>query len=140
MPTTIYTNLDEVVDLVDPELQSEARATFERWLDRADGVALYENHDLGHPELGHRQFLSFGSEAAQLPYEEAPAMLPDIGTRINWRYALVGTYRPHETALALTLEACYARHADQLDTYERATFANAIKLLRTLAHDRETRP
>jgi hypothetical protein len=36
------------------------------WLDRGDGVAIYENHDLGHPDLGQCQLASFGSRTAQL--------------------------------------------------------------------------
>lgn len=63
------------------------------WLERGDGVAVYENHDLGHPQLGHKQFVSFGSEKAMLEVEEPPQRLPDIGNAINWRYQLVGTYR-----------------------------------------------
>ena len=64
-----------------------------RWLARGDGIAVYENVDLGHPELGHKQFVSYGSPSAMLEREEAPHRLPDIGGAINWRYALVGTYR-----------------------------------------------
>jgi hypothetical protein len=64
-----------------------------RWLARGDGIAVYENADLGHPELGHRQFLSFGSTQAQIETNEPPQRLPDIGNRINWRYQLVGIYK-----------------------------------------------
>jgi len=68
-------------------------ATVNKWLARGDGLAVYENHELGHPELGHRQYASYGSSAAQLETQTPPARLPDIGQRINWRYLLVGTYR-----------------------------------------------
>lgn len=64
-----------------------------RWLHRGDGVAVYENHDLNHSGLGHRQFLSYGSKQAQLETSEAPAQLPDIGPTINWRYQLIATCR-----------------------------------------------
>lgn len=64
-----------------------------RWLERGDGLAVYENHDLGHSEVGHRQYLSFGSPSAQLEMEDPPERLPDIGDAINWRYVLVGVYR-----------------------------------------------
>jgi hypothetical protein len=64
-----------------------------RWLARGDGIAVYRNQDLGHPELGHRQLVSFGSPAAQIEQAEAPTKMPDIGNAINWRYQLEGTYR-----------------------------------------------
>lgn len=68
-------------------------ATVNRWLERGDGVAVYRNEDLGSRMLGHRQFLSFGSPQAQLEGDVPPQRLPDIGTAINWRYQLEGTYR-----------------------------------------------
>ena len=64
-----------------------------RWLERGDGVAVYENQDFGHPDLGHLQFVSYGSPAAQLETDVPPQRLPDIGNAINWRYQLVFTYR-----------------------------------------------
>lgn len=64
-----------------------------RWLGRGDGVAVYENHELGHPEMGLCQITSYGSQAAQIEAPEPPAILPDIGHRINWRYVLIATYR-----------------------------------------------
>lgn len=67
--------------------------TINRWLARGDGLAIYENHELGHPDAGHRQLVSFGSPAAQLETDTPPQRLPDIGGRINWRYQLVATYR-----------------------------------------------
>jgi len=36
------------------------------WLDRGDGVAVFENHDLGHPDLGQGRMLSFGSRKAMI--------------------------------------------------------------------------
>lgn len=63
------------------------------WLERGDGIAVYENHEIGHPEMGHRQYVSFGSPAAQLETDEPPQRMPDIGGSINWRYWLIGTYK-----------------------------------------------
>ncbi len=68
------------------------------WLNRGDGVAIYENHDLGHPDIGHPdigqcQLVSFGSRAAQLGTDSPPDRLPDIGGAVNWRYVLIATYR-----------------------------------------------
>lgn len=71
----------------------ETLETVNRWLARGDGIAVYENQDMGHPELGHRQFLSYGSSDAQLETNEPPIRLPDIGGAINWRYQLIGVYR-----------------------------------------------
>lgn len=64
-----------------------------RWVDRGDGAAVYENHELGHPDLGAPKIASFGSPAAQLETDDPPKRLPDIGNQINWRYQLVATYR-----------------------------------------------
>lgn len=78
---------------------------------RGDGIAVYVNHDLGHPELGQIQVMSYGSDASQLETRNidtlsednrkayvrgtaifgedlVPTTLPDIGGRINWRYQL----------------------------------------------------
>lgn len=63
------------------------------WVGRGGGAAIYENADLGHPDLGQIQIVSFGSAEAQIETEEPPEWMPDIGTAINWRYTLVGTYR-----------------------------------------------
>lgn len=68
-------------------------AQMNKWLERGDGVAVYENHDLGHPEVGTKKFISYGSSVAQLETDTPPNTLPDIGSQINWRYALIGTYK-----------------------------------------------
>lgn len=64
-----------------------------QWLEDGKGVAVYENADLGHPELGHRKYVTFGTPRAQIRDESPPERLPDIGDQINWRYRLVGTFR-----------------------------------------------
>jgi hypothetical protein len=71
----------------------ETTRKMNEWLNRGDGIAVYQNQDLGHPEIGDKQFVSFGSDAAQLEVSEPPVQLPDIGGRINWRYVLIGTYK-----------------------------------------------
>jgi hypothetical protein len=63
------------------------------WLRRGDGAAVYENQDLGHPDLGSCKIVSFGSPAAQLETLTPPEILPDIEGAINWRYILVATHR-----------------------------------------------
>lgn len=59
-----------------------------QWLGDGKGVAVYENMDLGHPELGHRQYLTVTTFKDGV----APQTLPDFPDRINWRYQLVGVY------------------------------------------------
>lgn len=80
----------------------EARFGVNRILERGDGVAVYQNADLTHPEIGRRLTYSFGSKAAQFEDiqspDDLPTTLPDglaqhITGGINWRYQLVGTYR-----------------------------------------------
>lgn len=64
------------------------------WLARGDGIAVYTNEDLGHPGLGDKRFMSYGSVAAQLETDAPPSVLPDgLGGGVNWRYTLTGTYR-----------------------------------------------
>lgn len=75
------------------------------WLRRGDGVAVYENNDLGHPEVGMKVLLSYGSLASQLNVATPPEQCPDITGHpqlfIAWRYRLVGVYRgePLESAM-----------------------------------------
>jgi hypothetical protein len=91
MMAKTYTR-DELRELLgDPE---DFALIEHRWFNRGDGCAVYENADMGHPELGHLQFVSYGSSAAQLEMDEPPQRLPDIGNRINWRYQLIGVCRP----------------------------------------------
>lgn len=72
-------------------------ATVRRWIRRGDGAAVYENQELGNPEAGSCQIVSYGSAAAQLETADPPDRLPDIGASINWRYRLAGTYRGGES-------------------------------------------
>jgi hypothetical protein len=67
------------------------------WLRRGDGIAVYENLDMSHPDLGQCRLTSYGSPAAQLEAQSPPEQLPDgLGGGINWRYRLTGTYRGAE--------------------------------------------
>lgn len=75
--------------------QEESPRVFDQvnaWRARGDGAAVYENHDLGHPDLGDLRIVSFGSPAALIETDTPPERLPDIGSAINWRYTLIGTY------------------------------------------------
>lgn len=63
------------------------------WLARGDGIAVYEAQAFDRSDFGTRQYVSFGSSAAQLETDDPPAQLPDIGGQINWPYRLVASYR-----------------------------------------------
>lgn len=77
---------------------------------RGDGVAVYVNNDLGHPEIGQWQVMSYGGPDSQLETrhkiwnsptfthgdDNAPITLPDIGGRINWRYQLTAIVPSYE--------------------------------------------
>ena len=63
-----------------------------QWLEDGKGVAVYENRDLGHPEVGHRQYLTISTFAREPWNGTPPEILPDTADRINWRYCLVGIY------------------------------------------------
>lgn len=83
--------LDEVIDLLDETIRAPARITIQRWLDRGDGAAVYQNHAMNHSKCGHTKVVSFGSPKAQIETDEPPERLPDIGGEINWMYRLIGT-------------------------------------------------
>lgn len=69
------------------------QALMQGWLDRGDGIAVYENQAFDSSGFGHKKFVSFGSPAAQLPGDTPPDRLPNIGHSINWAYALLGVCR-----------------------------------------------
>lgn len=94
----VLTGIFEGVDKSVAEFQT-ATEVINRWIERGDHVAVYENQDLGHHGLGNKQIVSFGSERAQLEVsqEDLPHRLPDIGGSINWRYQLVSVYVESET-------------------------------------------
>lgn len=96
--------------------------------ERGDGIAVYENSDLGHPELGQWKVVSYGGADAQLEtrvgnYEGdnstdlggsrtfvhgedvLPKTLPNIGGQINWRYTLKLVCPADATVLVLTSAA-----------------------------------
>lgn len=49
--------------------------------------AVFQNHDLGHPMLGHLVFLQYGPENT---YKTPPLRAPDGQYGLGWRYLLVG--------------------------------------------------
>ena len=49
--------------------------------------AAYQNHDLGHPDIGRMAFLKVGPGCT---FTEAPERRPDTSDMIGWRYLHVG--------------------------------------------------
>jgi hypothetical protein len=58
----------------------------------SEGIAVYENVDLGHPNLGDKVILPFGPDntITGYPPDCCPVELPD--GRMSWRYWLHGVY------------------------------------------------
>ena len=52
-----------------------------------DRWAAYENHDLGHPNVGHLVFLVVGPTRT---FKEAPEKAPDGPWGMGWRYLFAG--------------------------------------------------
>lgn len=72
----------------------QASVTISRWAADGKGAAIYRNEDMGHPELGRLNVVSYGTPTAQLETASPPQRLPDIGGQINWRYCLLGICPP----------------------------------------------
>ena len=72
--------------------------------DEGDWIGVFENHDLGHPEVGRRAAALFGSEdwhKATVGRTNMPASPLDVG----WRYILVLKTRDPQAAIdAMNLE------------------------------------
>jgi len=92
MTTLNMLTKEEVLPLL-TEVIEQHRDTFNRWLSRGDGIAIYENKAMDSHGAGHMQFISFGSSQAQIEAVEPPLRMPDIGAQINWQYQLIGVYQ-----------------------------------------------
>ena len=55
--------------------------------ERGGKWAAYQNHDMGHPALGHLTFLQYGGTCT---YKLPPERHPDTPQMIGWRYTFVG--------------------------------------------------
>lgn len=102
MPTPIIDRIEAVRLLADHQDTDEVNAFLDRVLARGDGAAIYENADLGHPDLGHKVILSFGGPDAQIENVEVPPLpCPNIiGNAVlglAWRYWLIA-YIPRRSA------------------------------------------
>lgn len=85
---------------ITPEGEEKVRATYTRWL--ADGttwIGMFENHDLGHRDVGHRISLAFDDsqfDAGIVGTTRAPDR-QDIG--LGWRYILIAKLRTVDEAV-----------------------------------------
>jgi len=69
-----------------------------KWIERGDTALIYRNEELGHPNCGGIQIVSYGGPKAQIEraqFSEPPIGLPDIGGSINWRYRLFARHSGH---------------------------------------------
>lgn len=97
---SLEVDLEGIISLLgndDIETFEHATYLFRLWHSRGDGVAAYIHMAMDSRVAGHRQFVSFGSEAAQIPCDgPPPSRLPDIGPAANWAYVLEA-YVPRAT-------------------------------------------
>ena len=56
-------------------------------VERGGSWAIYRNEDMGHPNLGHLQFLKYGPGCT---HETPPPQYHDTAHGLGWRYKLVG--------------------------------------------------
>ncbi len=83
---------DAIFDDWGPDKAPDQIALINRWLQRGDVAAIYENAEIGHPLAGQLKIPSYGSDQAQLERAQfpdgPPRQMPDIGSTVNWRYQL----------------------------------------------------
>jgi hypothetical protein len=65
----------------------EAREKFKEWVERGDAIAVFQNADLSHRNLGHRVFLPLDPEE-QGKVEVGSTRAPDGLHGLGWRYLL----------------------------------------------------
>lgn len=89
-----FKSIEELVEWNDKVIDESFFETINRWLDRGDGAAVYQNVDLSSLALGHCTIMSYGSSIAQIEEPEPPSRMPDIrGRQPGWRYYLLATIK-----------------------------------------------
>jgi hypothetical protein len=67
-----------------------AEKFFLAWLERGDAIGCFENHDLGHPQLGQLLFLPLTPSEQANPLFALGMRAPDTNAAgMGWRYLLV---------------------------------------------------
>lgn len=114
--------LTEFWDLVEepdnPTYNQAVQGLVDKAARRGDYVLVYRNEDLGHPDLGHCQTLTYGSEVSFIEGDTfglPPTTMPDVGGAINFRYQLVGLYAPGDVRPAELIEADIVRRYGKVD-------------------------
>lgn len=64
-----------------------AEAKFKNWLERGDGVGVFENSDLGHADMGNLVFTPV-TPAEEKTVRVGQTALPDGSYGMGWRYLL----------------------------------------------------
>ena len=79
------------------------RAKLVAHLSNGKGIVVFENHDLGHPSLGHALAFTYGTPEAQFEggVDTLPEFCPDglakeITGGINYRYVRVAVVPPQK--------------------------------------------
>ena len=64
------------------------------WVDEGNRVGVWQNVDLGHPELGHTVCCKVGEFCTYKTDDDVPKRMPDGagGVSIAWRYQLQGVF------------------------------------------------
>ena len=73
--------------LGDEQASPEALEQMRKQVGTESAWYAYQNHDLGHPDIGGLQFLHCGGFCT---YANPPEKMPDSHLGIGWRYLLVG--------------------------------------------------
>ncbi len=71
--------------------------------------AAYQNHELGHPGLGHLQFLQYGKGCT---YVGLPKTYPMDKDALGWRYLLVGLVNIEAGLIEIGFDEEDARECD----------------------------
>lgn len=85
--------------LAEADADEEVLAKLQDFLKAGHFIGVYENQDLGHPELGHKKFWAGGNGFTVPSPDRFPKCLPDTQTEINWRYWLQGVVLPEAAAV-----------------------------------------
>lgn len=74
----------------DDKAETESLAAMKKFAAAMPGTTwyAYQNHDLGHYNVGHLQFLAVGPGCT---FKTPPERYPDTKHGLGWRYVLVGT-------------------------------------------------
>lgn len=65
--------------------------TIRKWIDRGDMVLVYENKEIGNPNLGH--LIIMPCDASQRPLVKIGDRAPDTSAGMGWRYGLIACTR-----------------------------------------------